>query len=238
MKRLLLLAIVVGCSSPPKPTKTDVPAIVPPPAAPEQTCKAGQTPGPTKRYEHGVRSVEETELGKVTIEASAKFPVEVTLGDKTFKIASPVRRCDGDGRMHFLGVQIESNGLRTIGFTPPPGPYDGFGAPANSCQIDPAAFCKSRCPDPKTPCQDKDCLGVKQEQVLYACSNPIMHELSRTSEAPTEEQKKRGITEVALVDRIVVREYEADIATGTWKSIVVVRETRRELVDPSKRDGG
>lgn len=230
----LVAAGLVACSSPTsRPVKTEVPPLVAPPAAPEQTCKPGQTPGEVKHYEFGVRSTTEQELGQWTVDASAKFPLEVMLGDKLFRVTSPVRRCDGDGRMHFLGVQVESNGLRTIGFTPPLAKYDGFGAPTNHCQIDPAAYCKATCVA-GSPCDPK-CTTMHAMPVLYACTNPITHELARTTEPPTDDEKRRGISEVNVVERLAVRSYEADIATGTWKSLSLVRERVRE---PAKRTGG
>lgn len=216
MKRLAHVAIAfvsVSCSSrssrSERPATTVAPPVVAPPAPAAQTCAPGQVPGAVLRFEHGVRSPTEHEVGRATVDARAKFPVEVTLGDRTFRIASPVRRCDGDGFMHFLGVQLEANGLRTIGFTPSAAVYHPFAVVDDACRVDGKAFCGAMCSEPAT-C-DARCQAARGGAIAAfdECSNPVMAELSRTD---------------TQIDRVVVREYRADAATGTWETIVLVRE--------------
>lgn len=189
----------------------------------------GQMPGAIKRYERQTQPTDVEELGRWTLEASAKYPVDITLGDKAFRVLSPVRRCDGDGRMHFLGAQIDASGLRTIGFTPPAAQYDGFGDATNACKIAVKPYCQAKCADAKA-CTDAKCKAMHALPTLSECTNPVMHQLSVISEPPTDAQKKQGIREVMVIDELVIREYEADVATGTWKSMVIVRERRRHGV--------
>lgn len=201
--------------------------MVPPPATPEQTCVRGQTPGPIRRYERLTQPTDVEELGRWTLEASAKYPVDITLGDKAFRVLSPVRRCDGDGRMHFLGAQVDASGLRTIGFTPPAAQYDGFGEATNACQVAVKPYCQATCTEAKS-CTDARCRTLHAMPTLSECTNPITHQLAVATEPPTDAQRQQGIREVRVIDELVIREYEADVATGTWKSMVIVRERRRE----------